>query len=144
MMADERKRTREALRDILVNAKTIAVVGFTDKPDKPNHTIPAYLQTQGYRMIPVNPNLAEGLGEQAYASVRDIPEAVDVVQIFRPSETVLPIVEDAIANGAKVIWMQTGIVNEAAAQRAEAAGLRVVMDTCMGVTHRALRAAGAL
>ena len=139
-----RHPTWQQLRDILLNTKTIAVVGFTDKLDRPNHSIPAYLQSAGYRIIPVNPNLAEGLGEKAYANVRDIPEAVDVVQIFRPSEAVPPIVEDAIAKGAKVVWMQPGIVNEAAAARAEAAGLLVVMDLCMGVTHRALRADGAL
>ena len=144
MTANQGKPNWAALRDILRDARTVAVVGFTDTPNKPNHTIPAYLQTQGYRILPVNPKLTEGLGEKAYASVRDIPEAVDVVQIFRPSEAVPSIVEDALANGARVIWMQTGIVNEAAAQLAEAAGLRVVMDTCMAVTHRALRAAGAL
>jgi len=118
------------------------VVGLSDKPDRPNHTDPAYLQQQGYRIIPVNPNLTQALGEKAYASLRDIPEPVDMVQIFRPSEAVPPIVEDAIANGAKVIWMQLGIINEAAAARAEAAGLQVVMDTCMGATHRRLRAQG--
>ncbi len=136
--------TWQALRDILANAKTVAVVGVTDKPDRPNHTVPAYLQAQGYHIIPVNPRLSEGLGHTAYASVRDLPEAVDVVQIFRPAEDVPPIVEDAIANGARVVWMQPGILNEAAAQRAEAAGLRVVMDRCLGSTHRALRARGEL
>ncbi len=136
--------TWQTLRDILANAKTVAVVGFTDKPDRPNHTVPAYLQSQGYDIIPVNPRLSEGLGHPAYANVRDIPEAVDVVQIFRPAEDVPPIVEDAIANGARVVWMQLGISNEAAAQRAEAAGLQVVMDRCMGATHRALRERGEL
>ena len=132
------------LRDILANTQTIAVVGFTDKTDRPNHTIPAYLQSAGYRIIPVNPKLTEALGEKAYASVSEIPETVDVVQIFRPSEAVPPYVEEAIAKGAKVVWMQPGISNAEAAARAEAAGLQVVMDTCMGVTHRVLREAGAL
>ena len=132
------------LRDILVNTHTIAVVGITDKPDQPNHTIPAYLQAVGYRIIPVNPNLTEALGEKAYASVSDIPEAVDVVQIFRRSEAVPPFVEQAIAKGAKVVWMQPGIFHAEAGQRAEAAGLQVVMDTCMRRVHRALRANGEL
>jgi predicted CoA-binding protein len=90
----------------------------------------------------VNPNLTEVLGEKAYASLRDIPEPVDIVDIFRRAEDILPVVEDAIAIGARVIWMQLGIVNEAAAERARAAGLEVVMDTCLGATHRLLRARG--
>ena len=129
------------LRQILAY-KTIAVVGLSVKPDRPANTIPAYLQQQGYRIIPVNPNLTEALGEKAYASLRDIPGPVDVVEIFRRAEDVPPVVEDAIAIGAKVVWMQSGIVNEAAAAQAEAAGLQVVMDACMGETHRALRARG--
>jgi predicted CoA-binding protein len=134
----------QKLSKILSTYKTIAVVGLSVKPDRPANTIPAYLQSQGYRIIPVNPNLTEALGEKAYPSLRDIPEPVDVVDIFRRAEDVPPIVEDAIAIGAKVVWMQLGIVNEAAAARAEAEGLQVVMDTCMGETHRALRAQGKL
>ncbi len=139
LKAQEKRPTLERLAQILKDAKTIATVGLSAKPDRPGHAIPAYLQQQGYRIIPVNPNLSEALGEKAYASLRDIPEPVDVVQIFRPSEAVPPIVEDAIAIGAKVVWMQLGIRNEAAAQRARAAGLQVVMDTCMGEIHRLLR-----
>ena len=135
-------KTLDELRDILKTTKTIAVVGLSDKPDRPSHTIPAYLQRQGYRIIPVNPNLSEVLGEKAYASLKDIPEPVDVVEIFRRAEDVPPIVEDAITIGAKVVWMQLGIVNEEAAARARAAGLTVVMDTCMGATHRRLRSRG--
>ena len=134
----------EQIYHILKNARTVAVVGFTDNPEKPNHTIPAYLQSVGYRIIPVNPKLTEALGEQAYARVTDIPEAVDVVQIFRPSEAVPPIVEEAIAQGARVVWMQPGIVHAEAAARAEAAGLQVVMDLCLGTTHRAFREGGLL
>ena len=142
-MAQTRKpKTIEELRQILTAAKTIAVVGLSDKPDRPGHAIPAYLQEEGYRIIPVNPNLTEALGEKAYASLRDIPEPVDVVDIFRRAEDVPPIVEDAIAIGAKVVWMQLGIVNEEAAARAEAAGLTVVMNTCMGATHQLLRSSG--
>lgn len=137
--------TKPTLKDfgqILAATRTIAVVGLSDKTDRPSHTVAAYLQKQGYRIIPVNPNLKEVLGEKAYPSVRDIPGPVDVVDIFRRAEDVPPIVEDAIAKGAKVVWMQLGIVNEAAADRAEAAGLKVVMDTCMEVIHRALWLSG--
>ena len=136
------QKTLEELRQILATTKTISVVGLSDKPDRPGHTIPAYLQRQGYRIIPVNPKLSQALSEKAYASLRDIPEPVDVVEIFRRAEDVPPIVEDAIAIGAKAVWMQLGIVNEEAAARAEAAGLTVVMDTCMGATHQRLRAQG--
>jgi hypothetical protein len=130
--------TRKEIIQILKDSQTIAVVGLSDKPDRPGHTVPAYLQQHGYRIIPVNPKLTEALGEQAYASLRDIPQPVDVVQIFRRAEDVPPIVEDAIAIGAKVVWMQEGIINEDAAARAETAGLQVVMDICMREAHRAL------
>jgi predicted CoA-binding protein len=136
------QKTLEELRQILATAKTIAVVGLSDKPDRPSYGIAAYLQEVGYRIIPVNPTISEVLGEKAYPSLRDIPEAVDIVDIFRRAEFVPPVIDDAIAIGAKVVWMQLGIVNEEAALRAEAAGLTVVMDTCLGATHRNLRAIG--
>ncbi len=132
----------EELQQILTTSKTIAVVGLSNKPDRPSHEIAAYLQAQGYRIIPVNPTIAQVLGEKSYPRLRDIPEPVDVVQIFRRPEDVPPIVDDAIAIGAEVVWMQPGIINEEAAVRAEAAGLKVVMDTCMRATHRVLRASG--
>ena len=134
--------TWDDVQRILETTKTIAVVGLSDKPDRDSYQVAAYLQQQGYRIIPVNPRAKEVLGEKAYASLRDVPEPVEVVQIFRRSEEVLPIVEDAIAAGAKVIWMQSGIVNEEAAARAEAAGLKVIMDACMRSAHRTLRASG--
>ena len=134
--------TWDDVQRILETTKTIAVVGLSDKPDRDSYQVAAYLQQQGYRIIPVNPRAKEVLGEKAYASLREIPEPVEVVQIFRRSEEVLPIVEDAIAAGAKVIWMQSGIVNEEAAARAEAAGLAVIMDACMRSAHRTLRASG--
>ena len=133
-----------ALRDLLLTFKTIAVVGLSNKPDRPAHNIPAYLQSVGYRIIPVNPTLTEALGEPAYPDLKAVPEPVDVVQIFRRSEEVPPIVADAIAIGARVVWMQAGIENEEAAAGAEAAGLTVVMDLCLGTLHRHLRALGAL
>jgi len=133
----------EKMHSMLSNYKTVAVVGLSVKPDRPANTIPVYLQQQGYRIVPVNPTLSgEALGEKVYASLRDVPFPVDVVDIFRRAEDVLPVVEQAIAIGAKAIWMQSGIVNEAAAAQAEAAGLEVVMDACMGAVHRALRAQG--
>ena len=132
----------EDVQRILKQTKTIAVVGLSDKPDRDSYQVAAYLQQQGYRIIPVNPRAKEVLGEKAYPSLRDVPEPVDVVDIFRRSEDVPPIVDDAIAIGAKVVWMQSGIVNEEAAARAEAAGLKVIMDACMRSAHRSLRAAG--
>lgn len=134
--------TLEELRQILTSVKTVAVVGLSDDPERPSHHIPAYLQSQGYRIIPVNPKFSELLGEKAYARVTDIPEPIDVVQIFRRSDEAPPIVEEAIAKGARVVWMQIGVSNEEAAARARAAGLTVVMDTCMGATHRTLRTLG--
>jgi uncharacterized protein len=136
------KLSMKEMSQILKTSHTIAVVGLSSKPNRPGHTIPAYLQAQGYRIIPVNPTIKEALGERAYASLHDIPESVDIVQVFRRSEDLPPVVEEAIAIGAKVVWMQAGIVNEQAAARAREAGLQVVMDTCMGATHRALRARG--
>ncbi len=132
----------EDVVQILATTKTIAVVGLSDKPDRLSNQIAAYLKEHGYRIIPVNPTIAQALGEKAYPSLRDIPEPVDVVQIFRKPEDVPPVVDDAIANGAKVVWMQPGIVNEEAAARAKAAGLKVLMDICMRATHRALHASG--
>jgi uncharacterized protein len=142
MENDMEKLSREEMSQILKTSHTVAVVGLSSKPNRPGYSIPAYLQEQGYRIIPVNPTINEALGEKAYASLHEIPESVDIVQVFRRSEEVPPVVEDAIAIGAKVVWMQAGIVNEQAAARAREAGLQVVMDTCMGATHRALRARG--
>ena len=138
----QQQKSQGELREILANTETISVVGLSDKPDRPSHAIPAYLQEQGYRIIPVNLKLSEVLGQKAYPSLRDVPVPVDVVEIFRRAEDVPPIVEDAVAIGAKVIWMQLGIVNEEAAARAESVGLTVVMDTCMGATHKKLRSHG--
>lgn len=130
------------LRRILEQYKTIAVVGLSRRESRPSYSVPAYMQQHGYRIIPVNPHLQEALGETAYPSLLEIPEPIDVVQIFRRSEDVPPVVEDAIRKGAKVVWMQAGIVNQQAAARAEAAGLEVVMDACMRSAHQALRARG--
>ena len=130
--------TWEAVRKILESTKTIAVVGLSDKPDRDSHEIASYLQEAGYRIIPVNPTIQETLGEKAYKSLGDVPQRIDVVQIFRRPEEVPAIVDDAIAIGAKVVWMQPGTENEEAAERAEAAGLKAVMGACMRSVHRTL------
>jgi predicted CoA-binding protein len=123
---------------ILSEAKTIAVVGASKNPEKDAHKIPKYLQEQGYWIIPVNPTADVILGERAYKSLSDVHEPYDVVDIFRPSEDVPPIVDEAIRGPAKVIWMQLGIENDAAARKAEAAGKIVVQNVCMMVAHRKL------
>jgi predicted CoA-binding protein len=124
-------------RRLLGQAKTIAVVGLSANPEKPSHFVPKYLQEQGYTVIPVNPT-AKGkiLGQTVYPSLRAVPGPVDIVDVFRPATDVPPIVDEAIAIGAKAIWMQEGIVNNAAADRARAAGLQVVMNKCMMKVHR--------
>ncbi|MDR7487061.1 MAG: CoA-binding protein [Armatimonadota bacterium] len=132
----------DVLAGILRAARTIAVVGLSDRPDRPSHEVARYLQEVGYRIIPVNPRLIEVLDERAYPSLRDVPDRVDVVLIFRRSEFVPSVVDDAIAIGARVVWMQLGVVHEEAAARARAAGLQVVMNTCMAATHDALVATG--
>lgn len=121
---------------LLRESKTIAVVGFSRRPSRAGYYVPAYLQRQGYRIIPVNPYVEEGLGERAYPTLEDIPEPVDMVLLFQRSEKVPPFVEQAVAIGAKSVWMQSGISNEQAASRARAAGLDVVQNRCMMVEHR--------
>jgi uncharacterized protein len=120
------------LRRILREVRTIAMVGASPDWNRPSYFAMKYLQIKGYRVIPVNPKAAGGeiLGERVYASLKDIPEKIDMVDIFRSSSAVPPIVEDAIAIGAKVVWMQIGVRNDAAAHRAEAAGLTVIMNRC--------------
>jgi len=122
---------------ILISARTIAVVGLSPDPRRPSHGVARYLQRAGYRIIPVNPNVDAVLGERAYPSLRQIPQSVDVVDVFRRSEFVGPIVDDAIAIKARAVWLQDGVVDEAAAERARAAGLDVVMDDCMMRRHAA-------
>lgn len=126
----------ETMEKIMAQAKTIAVVGFSSKPTKAGYYVPAYLKEQGYRIIPVNPNLAEGLGETAVPTLSDITVPVDLVLIFQRSENVPPFVDEAIDIGARAVWMQLGIAHEAAAQKAKTAGLDVVQDACMLVEHR--------
>ena len=128
----------EMMKEILDSTETIASVGLSGNEEKVSHWVAVYLQGQGFRVIPVNPTTDKILGEKSYPDLVSIPGKIDVVQIFRRSEDVPPIVEDAIKIGAKVIWMQEGIVNEEAAARAREAGLQVVMDACMRATHQRL------
>ncbi|MCG2767980.1 MAG: CoA-binding protein [Anaerolineae bacterium] len=134
----------EDIEKILKESRTIAVVGLSPRPERASHSVARYLQAQGYRIIPVNPTVEEVLGERSYPDLASIPETVDVVDIFRRSEHVPPIVEAAIAVGARTVWMQEGVVHEKAAQKAKAAGLLVVMDRCMLKEHGRLKAAGKL
>jgi len=131
--------TPDEIRDLLAHTKRIAVVGLSDKPDRPSYEVAAYMQQAGYRLLPVNPQVqGEILGEKVYASLSDIPEPVDLVNIFRRPEAVPALVEEAIRIGAKAIWMQEGIVHNAAAELARANGLKVVMDRCLLREHRRL------
>ena len=142
MSVDERLITR------ILGASTIAVVGLSKDPAKPSHDVASYLQSHGYRIVPINPTIAEVLGEKAYKSLLDLPEElkrqIDVVDIFRRAEDVPPIVEEAIElrtnyGHPAAVWMQLGIVNEDAAKRARAAGLDVIMDRCMKIEHSRLQ-----
>ncbi|MFQ5945863.1 MAG: CoA-binding protein [Anaerolineae bacterium] len=128
----------EELRRILGDPKTVAVVGLSDKPDRYSYTVAGYLQHFGHRIIPVNPFVEEVLGEKSYASLEEIPDEIDVVDVFRGSRHAPGIVESAIKIGAPVVWMQEGIVHEEAAQRGREAGLTVVMDRCMKKEHHRL------
>jgi predicted CoA-binding protein len=127
------------LKQLLTDATTIAMVGASSNPEKASHGIMQKLQSAGYRVIPVNPLEAEVLGERSYPSLRDVPERIDIVDVFRRAEDTPAIADDAVAIGAKALWLQTGIVNEDAAARAKAGGLMVVMDACIGATHSLLR-----
>jgi predicted CoA-binding protein len=135
--------SNEEINSVLNNHKTVAIVGLSRDPAKASHRVARYLQSVGYRVIPVNPFADEILGEKAYNSLLEVPETIEIVDIFRPSEDVPPIVEEAIQLKKKrgipnVIWMQLGIVNEEAAERAREAGFTVVMNRCIMVEHRRL------
>ena len=129
----------DQLKQLLTDANTIAMVGASSNPDKASHGIMRKLQQSGYRVIPVNPRETEVLGERSYASLAEIPERVDIVDVFRRAEDTPPIADEAVKIGAKALWLQTGIVNEDAATRAKAGGLVVVMDACIGATHSLLQ-----
>lgn len=126
------------LRDIYASTEAIAVVGATPDPEKPGNFIPRYLQSQGYRIVPVTPSHDEVFDVSTYAALSEVDVPVDVVEVFRPASEALGIVQDAIALGVKVVWLQLGIVSEEAAAIGRQAGLTVIMDRCMGATHREL------
>jgi predicted CoA-binding protein len=125
-----------SIAEVLKKSKTIAVVGLSDNPLRASHGVSAYMQMQGYRIIPVNPNCDYVLGEKSYASLLDVPEKIDIVNVFRRSEFVPPIVDQALQLKVPAIWMQEGVVHEAAAQKARQQGVFVVMDSCILKEHR--------
>jgi uncharacterized protein len=128
------------IRDLLLRARNVAVVGLSDRPYRTSHAIAGALQGFGFKVFPVNPNLrGPVLGEEPFASVEDVPVEIDIVDVFRRSEKVMPVAEDAVAAGAKVLWMQSGVVNEEAAAYAREHGLTVVMDRCIKVDYARLR-----
>ncbi|MBZ5523235.1 MAG: CoA-binding protein [Acidobacteriia bacterium] len=126
----------DEIGELLKRSKTIAVVGLSDSPLRPSHGVSAYMQTQGYRIIPVNPTIKGALGEKAVASLSDIKEKIDIVDIFRKSEFVPEVVDEAIKMGASAIWMQEDVIHEQAAEKARKAGLFVVMDKCILKEHK--------
>jgi predicted CoA-binding protein len=136
---EKHKTDGDAVARILRGAKTIAVVGLSSNPMRPSHGVAEYLKAAGYRIIPVNPNETEVLGEKAYARLEDVPEPVDIVDVFRRAEELPAVAESAIGIGAKVLWMQLGIENAEVAERARAAGLVVVEDSCLMVEHKRRR-----
>lgn len=127
----------DPIADVLRSARTIAVVGLSDNPLRPSHGVAAYLQAQGYRVIPVNPNISEALGEQAYPSLLDVPEKIDIVDIFRRSQFVEEVVDQAIKLKISAVWMQEEVIHKKAAEKARHAGIFVVMDRCILLEHRA-------
>ena len=127
----------DPIYELLSRVKTIAVVGLSDRPMRPSHGVSAYMQSQGYRIVPVNPRIAEALGETAYPSLLEVPEKIDLVDVFRRSEHVDEIVEQAIRLKIPAIWLQEDVINHRAAEKARQAGLFVVMDRCILKEHRA-------
>ncbi|MBI2957070.1 MAG: CoA-binding protein [Acidobacteria bacterium] len=125
----------DPIRELLSRSKVIAVVGLSSKPHRPSHGVARYLQSAGYRVIPVNPHEREVLGEKSYPRLEDVPLRVDIVDVFRRPEFVPPVADSAIAIGARGLWLQEGVVHEEAAARARAAGLEVVMDRCILKEH---------
>jgi hypothetical protein len=127
--------SEDAIRELLERSRVIAVVGLSAKPHRPSYGVSRYMQAAGYRIIPVNPNEREVLGEKCYARLEDVPVKVDIVDVFRRSEFVPEVVESAIGIGAYAVWLQEGVIHEEAAEKARAAGLRVVMDRCILKEH---------
>lgn len=132
------------IEDILRECRTVAVVGLSPNPSRPSHGVAAYLQSQGYRIVPVNPMIDEALGERSYPDLESIPFRVELIDVFRRSEEVPPVAEQAIRVGADALWLQLGVIHHEAAARAAEHGLDVVMDRCTAIEHRALVRQGKL
>jgi uncharacterized protein len=130
-------RQTDPIYDLLSRVKTIAVVGLSDSPMRPSHGVSAYMQGQGYKIVPVNPQIEEALGEKSYPSLLDVPEKIDLVDVFRRPEFVEEIVEQVIQLNIHAIWLQEDVINERAAEKAREAGVFVVMDRCILKEHRA-------
>jgi predicted CoA-binding protein len=141
MMAFENP-DREQIKDILLNSTTVAVVGLSDKPDRVSYMVSEAMQAKGYTIIPVNPNAEMILGQKSYASLKDIPVPVDIVNVFRRSEHTPPVAEEAVAIGAKTLWLQLGIASDEAARIASEGGLNVIMDRCIKVEDSILLPGG--
>jgi len=139
LLPDGALPSADPIFDVLTKYKTIAVVGLSSNPTRPSHGVAEYLQSAGYHIIPVNPNETDVLGEPSYASLDEVPQKIEIVDVFRRPEEVPPVVDAAIRAAAKVVWMQLGIISEAAAEKAQAAGLTVVMDACMLIEHKKRR-----
>ncbi len=139
LLPDGAAPSADPIFDILTKYKSIAVVGLSSNPARPSYGVTEYMQSAGYHIIPVNPNETDVLGEPSYASLEEIPQKIEIVDIFRCPDQVPPVVDAAIRANAKVIWMQLGIANESAAEKARAAGITVVMDACILVEHKKRR-----
>jgi predicted CoA-binding protein len=133
------KEDDKAMREVLINAKVIAVVGHSDKPDRTSYHIAQFLRGVGYKVYPVNPGVSAIDGQPCYSSLKDVPEPVDIVNVFRRSESLSAIVDEAIAVNAKTVWAQLGVSDKLSAQKALDAGLKIVMDACIKVEYRRLR-----
>jgi predicted CoA-binding protein len=138
-LSDRVAPSSDPIKDILQSVKTIAIVGLSSNRLRPSYAVASYLQSAGYQIIPVNPNESEVLGQKSYARLEDIPEPIDIVEVFRRSENVPPVADSAIDVGAKVLWLQQGITNPSAAEKAHAAGLTVIEDACLFVEHKKRR-----
>jgi hypothetical protein len=139
LLPDGGPSSADPITELLKAYKTVAVVGLSSNPARPSNGVAEYLQNVGYRIIPVNPNEREVLGEKSYARLEDVPERVEIVDVFRRSDQVGQVADSAIAVGAKVLWLQRGVIDDAAAEKARAAGLRVIMDACLYVEHKRRR-----
>jgi uncharacterized protein len=139
LLPDRATPSGDPIFDILTKYKRIAVVGLSSNPARPSYGVTEYIQASGYQIVPVNPHETDVLGEPSYARLEDVPQKIEIVNIFRRAEEVPPVVDAAIQVGAKVVWMQLGIANETAAEKARAAGLTVVMDACLLIEHKKRR-----